>query len=106
MDPKRALGQRIRALRRRAGLTQEGLAERSGLNPKYVSGIERGRENPTLDTLIRLARELNARPVEMFDFDLEGLTTASMKKAAAELVGRLDADSLRRVLRILRAAYS
>ncbi len=106
MDPKQALGQRIKVLRKRAGLTQEGLAERAGLNPKYISGIERGRENPTLDTLVRLAKELGVRPVEMFDFDLEGLTTSAMKRAAAELVGRLDPEALRRALRIIRAAYS
>jgi len=73
MEAKRGLGRRIKALRKQAGLTQEGLAERVGLNPKYISGIERGRENPTLDTLLRLARELGAPPVELFDFDLVGI---------------------------------
>ncbi len=105
MDLKRALGQRIKALRKRAGLTQEALAERAGLNSKYISGIERGRENPTLDTLNRLARELAVQPVELFDFDLEGMTPAAMRRAAIGLVARLDAEALRRVLRILRAAY-
>jgi len=106
MDAKRALGRRIKALRRRAALTQEGLAERTGLNPKYISGIERGRENPTLATLIRMAKELGVQPVELFDFDLDGATLATMRKAAVDLLGRLDAEALRRVLRILRAAYS
>jgi transcriptional regulator with XRE-family HTH domain len=106
MDAKRALGRRIKALRKRAALTQEGLAERAGFNPKYVSGIERGRENPTLDTLIRMAAELGVQPVELFDFDLDGATPAAMKKAAVDLMGRLDVEALRRVLRIVRAAYS
>jgi transcriptional regulator with XRE-family HTH domain len=106
MDAKRVLGRRLKALRKRAALTQEDLAERAGLNPKYISGIERGRENPTLDTLLRLARELGVQPVELFDFDLEGTTTAGMKKAATELLRRLDAETLRRALRLLRAAYS
>ena len=105
MDAKQALGRRIKALRKQAALTQEGLAERTGLNPKFISGIERGRENPTLDTLIRLARELGVQLVELFDFDLDGVSPPGLKKAATDLTGRLDTESLRRVLRILRAAY-
>ena len=106
MEAKRDLGRRLKTLRKRAALTQEDLAERAGLNPKYISGIERGRENPTLDTLLRLAKELGAQPVELFDFDLEGMTAAGMRKAAAELMRQLDTEALRRVLRLLRAAYS
>ena len=106
MDAKQALGRRIKALRKQAALTQEGLAERTGLNPKFISGIERGRENPTLDTLIRLAKELGVQLVELFDFDLDGVPPTGLKKAATDLMGRLDADSLRRVLRVLRAAYT
>lgn len=104
MDAKRVLGRRLKALRKRAALTQEDLAERAGLNPKDISGIERGRENPTLDTLLRLAKELGAQPVELFDFDLEGMTAARMKKAAGELIRQLDAEALRCVLRLLRAS--
>jgi len=106
MDAKRVLGRRLKTLRKRAALTQEDLAERAGINPKYISGIERGRENPTLDTLLRLARELRVQPVELFDFDLEGMTAAGMKKAATELLKRLDPETLRHALRLLRAAYS
>ena len=106
MDAKRVLGRRLKALRKRAAMTQEELAERAGINPKYISGIERGRENPTLDTLLRLARELGVQPVELFDFDLEGMTAAGMKKTATELLKRLDAVTLRHALRLLRAAYS
>ena len=106
MDSKRALGRRLKALRKRAALTQEQLAERAGINSKYISGIERGRENPTLGTLLRLAMELGAHPAELFDFDLEGMTVAGMRKAASEQMRRMDAEALRRVLRLLRAASS
>ena len=106
MDAKRGLGRRLKTLRKRAALTQEDLAERAGLNPKYISGIERGRENPTLDTLLRLVKELGAQPVEFFDFDAEGMTPARMKKAATDLIRQFDAEALRRALRLLRAASS
>ena len=51
MDIKRAVGKRIKIVRQRSGLTQDGLAEKVGLSPKYISGIERGVENPTMDNL-------------------------------------------------------
>ena len=46
-------------------------AEVVGINPKYLSGIERGRENPTFNTLISLANSLEVDFKEMFDL-LEG----------------------------------
>jgi transcriptional regulator with XRE-family HTH domain len=55
---KASLGKTIRALRQQRGLTIEGLAHDSDLHPTYVSGIERGRHNPTLDVLNRLASAL------------------------------------------------
>jgi len=41
-------------------LSQEQLAERAGLDRTYVSGVERGRRNPTLDVLQRLANALGS----------------------------------------------
>ena len=44
MDTKQLVGARIKALRMKKGLTQEEFAEVVGINPKYLSGIERGKE--------------------------------------------------------------
>jgi transcriptional regulator with XRE-family HTH domain len=41
-----------------AGISQEKLAERSGLHPTYISMIERGIRNPTLDSAARIAKVL------------------------------------------------
>lgn len=49
------LGERLRALRKARGLTQQAAAERAGLARSTVSEAERG-ENPTLQTVIRLLR--------------------------------------------------
>lgn len=57
-DLRPALGRRIRALREQLDISQEQLAERAGLHWTYVSGIERGRRNPGLNTLGRLAKAL------------------------------------------------
>jgi transcriptional regulator with XRE-family HTH domain len=49
------LGERIRKLRRDAGLSQEGLALEAEVDRTYVSQIERGIGNPSLGVLFRLA---------------------------------------------------
>ena len=69
MDKKKLLGSRIKEIRKRQRLSQEKLAERAGISAQYVSNIERGRENPTLDLLLRLADALKVSLGEMCDFE-------------------------------------
>lgn len=54
-----ALGKNVRDLREQKKLTQETLAERSGLDPSYISGIERAVRNPSVLSLVRLASGLD-----------------------------------------------
>ncbi len=60
-DLRAAFGQRVKGLREALRLSQAGLAERAGLDSTYVSGIERGRRNPGLNSLQRLAVALETR---------------------------------------------
>jgi transcriptional regulator with XRE-family HTH domain len=53
------IGQRLRARRVELGRTLAEVAEQSGLSLPYVSNLERGRGNPTLDALGALARALD-----------------------------------------------
>jgi transcriptional regulator with XRE-family HTH domain len=55
----------VRAHRARLGLTQEQLGEATGLSYRYLQDIERGRKNITVDTLVRLARALKAKPADL-----------------------------------------
>ncbi|KAB1647246.1 MULTISPECIES: helix-turn-helix domain-containing protein [unclassified Pseudoclavibacter] len=62
-----AFGRQLRRLRRSAGWTsQEAFALHAGLDRTYVSGIERGRRNPTLDTIVKLAQALQIPPRALF----------------------------------------
>ena len=72
MDRKGLLGKRIREIRKRQGLSQERLAERASISPQYVSNIERGNENPTLDLLLRVADALKLSLGQMCDFETVG----------------------------------
>jgi transcriptional regulator with XRE-family HTH domain len=51
-----ALGTNVRQHREAKQLTQERLAERAGLDPTYISGIERGLRNPGIKNVARLAK--------------------------------------------------
>ena len=59
-------GDRVRQLRQEKGWTsQEAFAHHVGLDRTYVSGIERGRRNPTLDIIVKLAHGLGVSPCEL-----------------------------------------
>jgi transcriptional regulator with XRE-family HTH domain len=57
-------GVALRRARTRAKLSQEALAEESGLHRTYVSQLERGLKSPSLDTMYRLASALGISLVE------------------------------------------
>lgn len=59
------LGEAIRARRRAAGLSQEGLAERSELHRNYVGGVERGERNLGYLNLLALARALGCPAADL-----------------------------------------
>lgn len=50
------LGRVLRAFRKDAGLTQEGLAARSGLHRNYVGSVERGERNPAFEAIEKWLR--------------------------------------------------
>jgi transcriptional regulator with XRE-family HTH domain len=68
MESWRAVvGGNVRRLRRERGKTQEVLAQEAGIVVRYLSAIEAGRENPTVDVLGRLAAALETHPRSLWD---------------------------------------
>lgn len=59
MDIIHAFGARLQKIRKDSGLSQEKLAELSGLHRTYISSLERGSRNPTLITMQTIACALN-----------------------------------------------
>ena len=58
MGIRKTVGENLRRIRRQKGVTQEQLALRTGIDRAYMSGIERGVKNPTVNLLERIAMEL------------------------------------------------
>lgn len=59
MDVRRLVGENARYHRLAAGLSQEAVAERMGVDRAYISGLERGERTPTIVTLWHAALALN-----------------------------------------------
>lgn len=66
-EHRRRFGDRVRTLRAEAGLTQERLAERAGLDRSYLANVEGGGRNPTLDVIHKLALALNVDIRDLFN---------------------------------------
>ena len=66
MDVRQRVGLNLQALRRAKGLSQEELAHRADVHQTYLSGVERGRRNPSVLVLARIAAAMGE--------DIEALT--------------------------------
>jgi transcriptional regulator with XRE-family HTH domain len=60
-------GRNLRRVRRREGLSQEGLAERASLHRTEIGKLEKGERVPRIDTLVRLADSMVVPPGELLD---------------------------------------
>ena len=69
MDMRRLVGRNFGRLRREKGFTQERFAEVSGMTQQYVSGLERGKRNPTVVTLFHLASALGVSHIALLTPD-------------------------------------
>jgi transcriptional regulator with XRE-family HTH domain len=65
MDVRSRVGANVKRLREAKGLSQEELAFDAEMHRTYVSGIERGKRNPTVTVVERLADALGAKASEL-----------------------------------------
>ena len=61
MDMRRLVGRNVLRIRKSKEMTQERLAEVSGLSQQYISGLEKGQRNPTVVTIYELSAVSSGR---------------------------------------------
>lgn len=64
---RKRFGSNVKRLRKQAGFTQEAFADTIGLARSYMSGIETGQRNPTLDVVEAVAAALNVTPTSLLE---------------------------------------
>lgn len=99
----RKFGGHIRDLRKGRALTQEALAERSGLSVDAVRRIERGAFSPSLDTVRKLATGLEVNLNTLFD----GFSVQRRDHIAeiCDFLQRRRPEEVRMVWRVIRAMF-
>ncbi len=102
METRRGIGRRIKSLRQGRRLTQEQVAERTRLSVNYLSRIERGLENPTLDTFLALAGALKVEPLDLFIIEHEEPDPRRLRQMLMRLVGEARDDQLGQAVKVLR----
>lgn len=67
MDMRKLVGRNAARIRKDKGMTQEQMAERSGLSQQHLGRLEQGRRNPTFVTLYEIAVALGVTPIDLID---------------------------------------
>jgi transcriptional regulator with XRE-family HTH domain len=102
MDTRQRIGRRIKSLRQGRTLTQEQVAERTRLSVNYLSRIERGLENPTLDTFLALAEALKVEPLDIFTVEQEEPDPRRLRQLLTRLIGEARDDQLGQAVKVFR----
>ena len=71
MDIRHVFGENFRRFRTQAGLSQEAVAIRMGVDRAHVSSMERGQQNVTLLTLWHASQAVGVKPTDLLDEDFE-----------------------------------
>jgi len=68
MDIKVAYGEKVKAIRKSHNVSQEKLAELAELDRTYISDIENGKRNVSIETVFKIAKALNSPMINFFEF--------------------------------------
>lgn len=82
------IGLVVRQLREANGLSQEQLAAEAGLHRTYISLVERGRRNITVDALSQIAEALNTYPSRLIAEAEKGAEPVATRAQRARRRGR------------------
>ena len=88
-------GKKIKSIRRARDITQEKLADLSGLSLQYIGEIERGRRNPSLTSIEQLSKALDIPMAELFSLEEFRLSMDELRTILIRQIDSADEDRLR-----------
>ena len=71
-DIRGVLGRNLQTLRRKKALTQEALRDATQVSQQYLSELENGKRNPSIELVAKLATALGVEPMELLRRDPPG----------------------------------
>jgi transcriptional regulator with XRE-family HTH domain len=101
----KALGKRLRSIRIASNQTQEQVAERAGINSKYLGEIERGRKCPTAVVLQKLSVALNTPICGMLPKGSFHCARRGLPDEAVMLFSGKSGTDVSKALRILKVLF-
>lgn len=104
-DIQAVVGQRIRKLRRARGFTQQELGEYADLNYKFLGEIERGIQNPTIQTLYKIANALGTELNEVVRVEEDSKDRQAVESLIVNMMHALSDEELRQLLAVLKVLF-
>lgn len=99
------LGKRIRNLRKLKHWSQQELGNYSDVNYKFIGEIERGRQSPTFDVLVKIANAFDLEISDLLRFGPEVTNRKEIEKQILQILENLPEKDLGRLLLIIRSFY-
>ena len=103
MKELKLFGMWIKELRTIKKLSQEQLAGKAAISPKYMSRIEMGQQFPSINVITKLANALQVELKDFFEFAHEVRNTKELKEIISVLLKETDEERLRIAVKVLRA---
>jgi XRE family transcriptional regulator, regulator of sulfur utilization len=99
------LGQRIRSLRDIKGWTQQELGSQADVNYKFIGEIERGQQNPSFNTLVKISTALGVELPELFRFEDEITDRKEIENRIITIIKAVSDENIGKILLMLRVLY-
>ncbi len=97
MDHAKLFGRRLKVLRKAKRLNQAELAERIGIETKYLSNLETGRRSPSFDKTVALAKALDVPMSSLFSFDQDEADPKVLKKRIESILAKATPQQLHQI---------
>ncbi|MGE4262851.1 MAG: helix-turn-helix domain-containing protein [Desulfovibrio sp.] len=102
---QKLFGKKVRLVRRNREMTQERLAELSGLSLQYIGEIERGRRNPSLTSIEQLSMALNLPLSTLFDVEEFRLSSQQLRQILVDQIAGADEERLRAFYKLAQVLF-